>query len=277
MEQLSLLSTASPVNVAIICAAFVAAVFMITSKIKNLKAGKDGLEFNSQSHDGNKPIDHSLIITQMMDSTWKIYNEMRTGENFYKNQARKGLKAQLHGYVVLMKKVGLELFKEKFEDYKLAYLYFTSVLQGLCYIQLLNYMLSLYESNHISDLKRDELEEKSKEVYHQCSVIFRDYFQELLFDEVMSFEDLKRVSRDVEKDVIDICMNCLLVIQKNLKAMYSLRSSLDDIKNKTVLYLKNNSYLPHEAQVLLGGFFESNKGLNEEKVKTYLDILNGVS
>ena len=261
---------ASPLNVAIVCAAIVATIALILRKADSIKAGKDGIEFTKEKFEK----DNRTVMVEIMNFTWKINSELTEGEQFYKKLIRREIKDQLYWYSNIMKTEYLSLLKEKYnQDYHLTYSSFTATLDGQCYMKMLQIFMDLYEHNHITQLSEQELRNRASEIYQQCTIVFKELFMEPWLEEMCDYNDLKETCQKLSPKVEEMCYKSLIMVRNTLRQLYALRTALQNVRNQTSCWIIEKGLLPPEGESLAENFFEPNKGLNVDNVDKYLKLI----
>lgn len=266
MEWLANIGT---LNLGIVGAVVLAALWIVARNFKTLKVGKAEL---TRRDDALK--DSRTIMVEVMDFTWKVNSELTEGEDFYKKQARREIKDELYKYSLLLKTEYLSALRAKQDDgYRLTYSCVAATLDGQCYMKMLQLFMDLYEHNHISRLTETELKGKASEVYGQCTSIFKEHFTEPWLEEMCDYDDLRAVCERIAPSVEEMCLRCLKAIQECLRQLYALRTAIQNIRNATSLWIIERGLLPAEATGLAENFFEPNKGLNVDNVNKYLGLV----
>ena len=289
METLTKLSTS---NLIIIGLVLIIVVYIIVKSVKKFKFGK--LEFdntnghtNSSINDKPQSIDlnsqmsslpkdkfNRILTVEVMNFTWRLSQEQKDAESYYKKTARRLIKQHIYDYEALLKGKYLTVLKENYpDDYKLIFYCFSSELSGQYYMNQMQIFMDLYEHNHITDLSDDELRTKAKEVYIQMTSLFQEHFRDSNVNDIVDYSVLHNVCNEIKGDVINRTYTTIKDIQSVLKRLYKARESLQEVRNCTSTWIIEKGLLPIHADALVSGFFEEDKGINMNTINQYLDMI----
>ena len=269
MKAIDSLSSWPALNLLILGLFIVAIVWIVLSKVKSFKAGKIEATVRDSHTDENR-----RMVVETMNFSFCLSQELVDGEWFYKKAVRRKIRENIERYAIALKsKYRKFLHENRNEDYQLTYADFCSILDGAFSTNTLRLLMDVYENNHITNLTKAELDEKADGLYWQVVCIFKKFFQETWLDEMCPYEDLQKICQGFQNEAMEIMRDNLEVIQTNLKQLFALRQAVQNIRDRTSIWIVEKGLLPPEAMGLVDSFVEPNKGLNASRVEDYLNLI----